>query len=68
MEKNILVPIEELLKLRGLNEDDIALHKANGTDLHELLDADIHSHHSAYRNIPSQQELFEAGQHWSDWE
>ncbi|QQS43630.1 hypothetical protein IPM65_05790 [Candidatus Roizmanbacteria bacterium] len=68
MENRLFVPIEELLKERGLNEADISLHKASGTDLQELLQADIFSHHSAYRNVPSQQDLFDAGQHWSDWE
>ena len=68
METRFAIPVEELLKARGLNDDDLAVHKAAGTDLYDLLRADIDSHHSAYRNIPSQQELFDAGQHWSDWE
>lgn len=68
MENRLSVPIEEQLKQRGLNEVDIALHKTNGTDLVDLLTADIFSHHSAYRNVASQDELFANGQHWSDWE
>ncbi len=68
MEKSVAVPVEELLKAQGLNESDLEAHRKLGTNLHDLLEEDIHSHHSAYRNVISQQELFEAGQHWSDWE
>lgn len=62
------ISVEEMLRGRGLSDADIQLHKLNGTDLQELLEADIFSHHSAYKNVISQQELFDAGQHWSDWE